>query len=164
LTGLYTSKVEENRELTNQIENLRTQTSEANLITEEIVSKFPMIINDIEIANTYYDGEVETDYGSTLYSYRTMYLQPRIKYKGFIDKSLNFMIKWYDNEGDLRAGSSSPFGYTQSVNRDIHTGDNQLTLSSWGNSNAGVYWERGTYRIEIWVGGICLKSKKIYIY
>lgn len=153
-----------NSELQRELEDMRLQLSETNQKLNEIVSIYPLIITDIEIANTYQGGDIETDYGNTLYSYRTMYLKPRIKYIGLLDKNLNFKIKWYDTEGKLKTGSSSPFGYSLSSSQNVYVGDdNELLLPGWGNSSYG-HWGAGRYRIEIWIGNVCLKSKSFDIY
>lgn len=155
---------DKNSELQRELEDMRLQLSETNQKLNEIVSIYPLIITDIEIANTYQGGDIETDYGNTLYSYRTMYLKPRIKYIGLLDKNLNFKIKWYDTEGKLKTGSSSPFGYSQSSSQNVYVGDdNELLLPGWGNSSYG-HWGAGRYRIEIWIGNVCLKSKSFDIY
>lgn len=44
-------------------------------LKQKVGDSYPLIISDIEIANVTYNGDIETDYGNTLYSNRTMYLK-----------------------------------------------------------------------------------------
>lgn len=132
-------------------------------INNQLKNKLPLIIKDIEIANGDYDGNVETDYGKKIYASSTMYLQPRIKYIGFISDYKTLKVKWYNPDGSLRTGKSSPEGFTQSETYYIMTESNTLTLRGWGNKNKG-HWKKGTYRIEIWYEDICLKAKTFTVY
>ncbi len=86
------------------IEELRSSLSEERSKREEAekeLSEFkekvgnymPLIITDIEIANTSYDGDIETDYGNTIYSSNSMFLKPRITYYGISSGNVNFKIK-----------------------------------------------------------------------
>jgi len=128
-----------------------------------VVSTYPMIISDIQIANTYQNGNIETDYGNAIYSYRTMFLRPKIKYYGLTYGSHNLKVKWYRPDGTLRIGSSSPPGFSQSENVYVYTGYNERKLVGWGNEPKG-HWSKGNYRVEIWYGNVCLKSKEFTIY
>ncbi len=123
----------------------------------------PFVISDIEIANTSYDGTIETEFGSTIYSSRSMYLTPRIKYFGFTPGIKNIYVKIYNAYGSLSTGSSSPDGYSYSTSIYVSTGQNTSQLSGWGSSTRG-YWASGSYRIEIWYNNSCLRSKSFNIY
>ncbi len=123
----------------------------------------PFVISDIEIANTYYDGAIETGFGSTIYSSRSMYLTPRIDYVGFTSGSKTLYIKIFDAYGNLRTGSESPYGYSYSSSLYVYTGHNSTRLGGWGNRTKG-HWPSGLYRIEIWYNNSCLKSKSFTIY
>lgn len=123
----------------------------------------PLAITDIEMANTYYDGSIETNYGSTLYSSRSMYFKPRIQYIGFTNGNKTLYIKLYTPSGTLSTGTSSPSGYSYSHSIYIMNGQNSAVLSGWGNRTQG-HWPAGTYRIEVWYNGSCLKSKSFNVY
>lgn len=137
--------------------------SELSSLKNKVSSTYPLIINDIEIANVTYDGDIHTNYGNSLYSSSTMYLQPRIKYTGLTSGDKILKVKWYNSDGSIRRGTSSPSGFSQSQSVYIYNGDNTYTLSGWGNSTKG-HWKSGTYRIEIWYGNSCLRSKIFIIY
>lgn len=138
--------------------------SELSLFKEQIGRVMPMVISDIEIANIYYDGSIETGYGSSIYSYNTMYLKPRISYMGLAPGRKELKVKLYKPDGSMSSSSTSPYGCTYSNDVDISTGSgNTLTLSGWGGSDRG-HWSSGTYRMEIWYRDICLKTKSFTIY
>lgn len=133
-------------------------------LQQKVGNSYPLIISDIEIANVTYNGDIETNYGNTLYSSRTMYLKPRIKYYGISSGNKTLKVKWYNPNGTLKTGTSSPYGFSQSENCYIYSGsDNSCSLSGWGNSTRG-HWSAGTYRIEVWYDNTCLKSKTFTIY
>lgn len=129
-----------------------------------IKNTFPINITNIEIGNTYYDGSIETNYGSTIYSSYTMYLTPRITYTGInTGRSINLKIRWYRPNGTMSSGDSSPSGFSQQKSLYVYSGSNTETLQGWGNKTKG-HWEKGTYRIEIWYENVCLKAKTFTIY
>lgn len=150
----------------NNERNKREQTeSEFSSFKNSLSSAIPILITDIEIANVYNDNTIETSYGSTIYSSRTMYLKPRITYTGIrTGESITLYAKLYGPSGTLQTGNSSPSGYTFSNSMTISSGDGNIhELIGWGNSNKG-HWSPGSYRYEIWYGNVCLKAKSFYIY
>lgn len=82
------------------------------------------------------------------------YLQAAISYNGLSDvaKTLELKIKIINPDGKLRAGSSSPDGYTFVQNVTVKPGENVISLLGFGNKNAGTYVP-GTYRYEVWYNG-----------
>lgn len=94
-----------------------------------------------------------------------MYLCPVIDYVGF--KSLNnktFYVKFYDSWGNLIQGKSSPSNYsyyqTININQGIQT---NVSVGGWGSDKKG-HWTTGTYTVEIWYQGKCLKTKDFRVY
>lgn len=145
----------------------RDTSSLRNNFTEfksSVSSVYPIIITDILIGNVNKNGEVDIDFGNSIPSYRTMYLEPRIKYTGLTAGTINLKVKWYYPDGTIRCGTSSPAGFSQSVSTYINEGaDNSVILDGWGNESKGN-WGSGTHRIEIWYDNVCLKSKEFQIY
>lgn len=134
-----------------------------NELKDKIGSSMPLIITDIQIANTSNGGDIETDYGNTIYSSSTMFLKPKISYMGIkTGENINLNVKFYTPSG-LSTGSSSPHGCSYSTSMYVYSGDNTETLSGWGSSSRG-HWRSGQYRFEIWYGDVCLKSKSFAIY
>lgn len=159
------SKLSEANSKISELESEKSSAEEAlSMLKQKVGSSYPLIINSIEIANTDYSGNIETDYGNTIYSSNTMYLKPRINYYGIDSGNKTLKVKWYNPNGTIRTGTSSPAGFSQSQSCYISNGaDNSMTLNSWGYTNRG-HWQSGNYRIEIWYGNTCLKSKSFTIY
>lgn len=148
----------ENSSLKKERDNAK---SELSSLKNKVSTTYPIIITDIEIANTYSGGDVETNYGNTIYSYNTMYLKPRIEYTGLTYGKKTIKVKLYRPDGGLSTGSYSTYSYSDDVY--VYEGNYSFTLSGWGGSFKGQ-WQRGTYRIEIWYENTCLKSKTFTIY
>ena len=123
----------------------------------------PLIIYDVEIGNQYADGTTETAYGGYIYSSRSMYLAPKIKYVGLNSGYATLKVKFYTPDGTLSKGSKSPYdcSYTNSVY--VYSGKNEYSLSGWGNSTMG-HWRKGSYKIEIWYNSTLLATKIFTIY
>ena len=156
-----TSLKKENSSLKTERDNAK---SELSSLKSKVSITYPIIITDIEIANIYASGNVQTNYGNKIYSYSTMYLQPRIKYTGLTSGNKTIKVKWYNPDGTIRSGSSSPSGFSQSESLYVYNGENNTyTLNGWGNASMGN-WSKGTYRIEIWYENTCLKAKTFTIY
>ena len=126
--------------------------------------EFPILITDLAIGSSDGNGNMVTDYGSTLYSYSARYLKPRITYQG-INTGSNITLygRLYTPDGTMRSGVSSPSGYTWSTSINVYSGENKCELTGWGWSEPGS-WSSGTYRYEIWYNNVCLKAKTFYLY
>lgn len=131
---------------------------------DEVGAKFPMVINDIELANyTRNRDRVISDFGQPIYSNESRWIWFRIKYNGIEPGTKKFYYKIYDSSGSLWTCSTSPSGFSYSGNEDICQGINSLALFGWGSDSSSGSWNRGEYRIEIWYGDVCLKSKSFTI-
>jgi len=144
----------------NEISHIRTRLSN---LKSEIASVSPFVIYKVEIGNSYKGGGLETDYGNTIYSSHTMYLKPKVYYKGFSTGNYELKIKWFRPNGSMSSGTSSPYGYSQSDSHSLSEGSNSIALSGWGNETMG-HWESGEYRLEIWYDGRCVFVKHFKIY
>ncbi len=132
-------------------------------LLSSIANNIPLIITDIQIGNIDENSKIETDYGSKIYSSNTMYIAPSINYIGLKSGSETLKVKFFNSQGTLSTGTTSPAGYSYSVDNYIYTGKNTMTLSGWGSNNKG-HWNTGNYRIEIWYKDKCLSSKSFTIY
>ena len=144
----------------NEIRDVKAKLSN---LKSEIASVSPFVIYKVEIGNSYKSGNLETDYGNTIYSGRTMYLKPKIYYKGFAADNYELKIKWFRLNGSMSTGTSSPFGYSQSDSHSLSEGSSTIEFSGWGNETMG-HWENGEYRLEIWYDGRCAFVKQFRIY
>ena len=154
---------------------VRSSESELSDINEELSSlqsenetlrqyALPIVVNSIQIGNVDYDGNIETEYGNTIYDYKTMYLKPKIAYYGVtkIGSSITLYSKLFKN-GVLSTGTSSPSGYSNSFTLNVNSGSNISYGSGWGNKERG-HWSSGQYRYELWYNGMCLKAVDFTIY
>lgn len=149
------------RSLKQECDNVK---SELSNLKNKVSDTYPLIITDVEIANVNYEGDIHTNYGNSLYGSSTMYLKPRIKYTGLTSGNKTLKVKWYNPDGTISRGDSSPYGFSQSQSIYIYSGDNNIyDFSGWGNSSKGS-WRSGTYRIEIWYENTCLRSKTFTVY
>lgn len=132
--------------------------------TKRVEGKVPLLITDIKMGNTDKNGNIETDFGNTIYSSSSMYITPQITTYGFKDGEIELKIKLYSMNGMLRRGDSSPQGcsYTTKVQCTKNALSTQC-LTGWGNETRG-YWNSDTYRIEIWYKDICLKKHNFTIH
>lgn len=153
------------KSLINNYDSIKEEHTDLLHLFEKSVNYAPLWIYDIGITNTNYNGFVETKRGNVIYSSNTMYLCPVIDYVGF--KSLNnktFYVKFYDSWGNLSQGKSSPSNYsyyqTININQGIQT---NVSVGGWGSDKKG-HWTTGTYKVEIWYQGKCLKTKDFRVY
>ena len=160
-SGNQISKLES--EINSRESEIRNITEKLSNLNSEIASVSPFVIYKVEIGNSYYGGTMETDYGHIIYSSRTMYLKPKVYYKGFKAGNYKINVKWFRPNGDLSTGTSSQYGYSQSDSHSLSKGNNSIELSGWGNEAMG-HWESGEYRLEIWYDGRCAFVKQFRIY
>lgn len=73
-----------------------------------------------------------------------------------INDDKKIFLKIYDSKWQLMQGSSSPYGYTTSVEFNSEN-------IGWGSVNPGVY-QTGIYTVEFWFDNMCLCRKKVWIY
>jgi len=144
------------KRVSNIVENTMQQVYE--------VPECPIIINSIKVGNVDYYGNIETNFGGTIYSSKSMYLSPQIEYKSVASKEgmeVELYVKFF-KDGELMQSSRSPFGYTYLYWFKIKTED-KLVLDGWGGIDAG-YWSSGNYRFEIWCNNSLLKSVDFKVY
>ena len=150
-------------QLSEKKEELRQVRNELSTLKSSVKSVAPLVITNVEIGNTYKNGEIETDFGSNIYSYRTMYLMPKIYYRCFSSGTYNLKTKWFRPDGTMATGSGSPSGYSQEYDYSLSEGTNDRKMSGYGNETKG-HWNYGNYRLEIWYNGRCLYVKNFYVY
>lgn len=150
-------------ELEEQIASLNNELSNLQSALSDIKSIFPLVINRIEMGNVYYDGTIETNFGNSIYSSNTMYLKPKIYYTGLNAGSITLDVKLINPNGVLSTGKISAGGYSYSCSVNVSQGVSSVLLTSWGGEKKG-HWSSGTYRLEVWCRGVCLKTHTFKIY
>lgn len=128
------------------------------------LSSLPMIITDVLIGNTDYNGNIETEYGQKILETDTMYLKPKVKYFGIKSGVHTLRVRWINPDGSIRKGNSSlgDFSYVEGYNLTSGKND-EMCLTGWGNNKRGN-WSAGQYFIEIWHDDIRLIRKPFTIY
>lgn len=141
---------------------------EHKTLLNSIKEESPLIIYDIEFANKYYNGSIETNYGGKIYSNSSYYLAVRIKYRGVRSGTQTMTVKIYNPNGVLCRNSSSPYGCTYSQNMYVTAGNSSQDFIPWNGNNgyydANDYWKTGEYKFEIWCGGSLIATKFLTIY
>lgn len=134
---------------------------------EVIGSRIPIVIKDVQIANVFQDGSIQTDYGKDIYSFNSMYIKPQITYFGVaIGKEVLLNINLYTPPfGDLSQNAFSPDSCSWNRKLIIEKGDVTTPLADlgWGTYQKGT-WHQGQYLLEIWYNNVCLYQKKFRIY
>ena len=148
-------------ELKTQVEQLE----EDKEALKNTISKLPpLLITDLKMGISNYDGDTVVEHGSTIYSSSTMYLSPKIYYYGTRSGSITLKTKIFTPSGTMSYNSSvSPEGYTNKTEMYVSEGSNNRILTGWGSNNKGN-WSAGNYRIEVWYNTTCLYSKTFKIY
>lgn len=150
--------------LNNRVSELENENESMQTKLNIVSGKFPMVVSYIEIANTYSGGDIETNYGNSIYSSSSRYLTPRINYTGLESGTIELKVKWFNPDGSLRKGTSSPSDCCFKQDVYVYKGESQtVSLKGWGNASAG-HWNAGTYRLEIWYGSVCLASRSVRVY
>ena len=123
------------------------------------ISEIPFLVTKMEVANVENDGTIIQDYGSTIYDFKSKYLQPRITIKPFKTGSYTLYVKLYKDNVLQRNTSSSPENYTYSHSITVSSTSSEVkTLPGWGSKTAGQ-WAQGSYRYEVWINDYCIGSK-----
>lgn len=133
---------------------------------EKYASAGYMEILDISFANTDANSTIIDNYDSKLYAKEVRYLTPRMSYKGLAseEKKITLNIKLFDEDGNLKTGTSSPDGFTYSCNVKVETGDGKyMNLSGWGSPKEGSY-SAGLYKMEVWYKNNMLYHKEFRLY
>lgn len=128
------------------------------------LSSLPMIVTDVLIGNTDYNGNVVTEYGKKISESETMYLTPKVKYFGIKSGVQTLRVRWIKPDGSISKGNVSLGNFSQISGYNLSSGKNdEICLSGWGGTNKG-HWIAGQYFIEIWYDDIRLIRKPFTIY
>ena len=147
-----------NNELESQYDWIYAELRESKETMSLLSSHTPLFITDIEVKNK---GE---EWGDKIYSKKSTYIMPRVKYIGIKEGTYKLETKIFDNAGNLeRNAEISPTGYTNSTVITVRRDENYADLIGWGNEQSGC-WSAGKYRIEIWYDGKKISEKSFRVY
>ena len=161
LKDMNSTNDNELQKLKSEQQNLVNEKGELLQKIDNIATYCPIIIKSLKVANVDYNGNIETDYGKTIYASNSMYLKPQIEYIGLKPQTIMLYQKLYQN-GVLSIGDSSPSGYSTKYELSF-SNDGISGLMSWGNATKG-HWSSGNYRYEIWYNNMCLKAVDFRLY
>ena len=159
-------------ELSEQYETLKTD-YESNAQSQKalfstVSNKYPILITDMKFANVDFDLNIIDDFGTTIYSYNTKYIQPKIYFTGLADESVTLCVKFFQGESLSTSSENNSnsyigrYSFSTSIQSDKNA-EQEATLLGWGSNTSG-HWSSGSYRVEVWYEDVCLCSKKFTIY
>lgn len=122
-----------------------------------IPSVGPIIVLDIEVANTDKDGNLKSAWGDSIYRYSGLYLTPRIKYIGVDTGNITLYVNLYTSDNRRFITFSS---------REMHVkpdGINYERFRGWGWGERGNWIPGTTYSMEVWCENKCLKKKEFRV-
>ncbi len=140
-----------------------TKTKSITITQDGKSNKAPFVIKSVEVRNIDYNGNAITDFGKTIYSYQTKYLQPKLNITVNTAGTYTVYTKLYRPNGSLSTGNSSPTGYSFSDTETLSSNTTWWRLSGWGSNTAG-HWSSGQYRWEFWYNGSKIGEKSFTIY
>lgn len=140
-----------------------TKTKSITITQDGKSNRKPFVITSVEVRNIDYNGNAITDFGKTIYSYQTKYLQPKLNITVNTSGTYTIYTKLYRPNGTMSSGSSSPAGYSFSDTQKLYSSTTGWRLSGWGGNTAG-HWSAGQYRWEFWYNGEKIGEKSFTIY
>lgn len=140
-----------------------TKTEYITITQEGKANAAPFAITKIEVGNVDYNWNYINNYGTTIYSYQTRYLTPRIYLTVYTPGTYTVYVKLIGPNGTLITGDSSPSGYTFSNKITLDNNTTYKNLSGWGSNTAGFY-SAGQYKFEIYYNYKKVGEKSFTIY
>ena len=114
------------------------------------VHSISVSITSAVFANTDYNNNILTEYGSQLYS-DMQYLTAKLSYKKPSEKSeiITVFVKIITPSGTLVRSNNSPTAYTFKQDINLFGKEGVFQMLGWGN-NTGNFYVAGNYQYEIW--------------
>lgn len=135
----------------------------ASSSTASVSRELPFLALDVKIGDFNKDNDTISDFGKRIYAKKAMYLQQRVtltllKCAGTYDVGIRFY-----RDDKLVKNDMSANGYSYETKIDIGPEDLQtIYLPGWGDDKG--FWDKGSYRYEIWSGDYCVGSCSFAIY
>lgn len=151
-----------NSTLQSKINSLQFQNSTLQSQNENLQKNQVLRITTLKVGVTDSNNNIIVKFGNIIYSTLTKYLCLRGDINSDSRRKVKFYIKLYQN-GTLCNSSSSPLGYTYTVDANLKSGNNTIDLGGWGSNDYGT-WTKGDYKFEVWYKGFCLKEHSFTIF
>ena len=162
--SLIATKIQSVKNSSEELSVIHCNGNEVYDFVNQNLSSLPMIITDVLIGNTDFNGNIETEYGKKIPEVDTMYLRPKVKYFGIKSGVQTLRVRWIKPDGSISKGNTSLGNFSQVSGYNISAGkSDEICLSGWGGTNKG-HWIAGQYFIEIWYDEIRLIRKPFTIY
>ncbi|MBQ7708608.1 MAG: hypothetical protein IJT74_01640 [Bacteroidales bacterium] len=135
--------------------SLRSELSSVKKKNESLNTEVSSLKRKVSNIPSFFVTEVLMDCGSgdykgQLYASQSSYIGAKVKYYGIQSGSKTLYWKIFDPSGTLRHTADAPSGYSIAQDVNISTGNGVLYLTGIGDKKTGGYWNKGTYRIEIY--------------
>lgn len=149
------------QEMKNAEENMEDACASSS--TASVSQKLPFLALDVKIGNFDKDNNTIYDFGGRIYAKKAMYLKQRVtltllKCAGTYDVGIRFY-----KDDKLVKNDMSEKGYSYVTKIDIGPEHQQtIYLPGWGDDKG--FWDKGSYRYEIWCGDYCVGSCSFTIY
>ena len=147
------------RQYEDKLTDTQIRLKDSQVYLDTLFKFSPLIITDIEVKDE------KEEWGDTIYSSKSTFLQARIDYLGIKEGLDSLYFKYYNAKGTLLHNPEiSPKGYSFSRAININVGNNNdIVFQGFGYTNAGS-WPIGESRVEIWYDGKKLAEKTFEIY
>ena len=133
-----------------------------NKMDDDSTSSLPFSYSSCEVANVDTDGNIITDYGKTIFDFKTRYLKPKITVNVRTEGTYDIYVKLFTPSGLLSTGNNSPSGYSYKHSVKMTSGVHSYELSGWG-SNTDGHWKEGSYRFEFYYNGTLIGEKSFSV-
>lgn len=146
-------KQEQNQSKPN--EQVKQESPEAS--TDTSVAEEPLEFLSATVANCDGENSILSDFGRTIYAYRSRFLEPKLSLRVNTPGVYKFYVKLITPDGKLSTAEGSPKGYTFVDKQTLAQGTQDVVLSAWGKNVAGN-WPAGNYRFEFYLDDTLLGS------
>lgn len=115
--------------------------------TTPLVNHKFLKIHSVKFMNT-------DNYSAILNGNEIQNIKPQISYEGLSlnNQNVTFMVRVVLPDGNIAKGTDSPLGFTYKEDFLIKSGANTSLLNGWKNE-AKTFYDKGTYKYEIWLDG-----------
>lgn len=118
-------------------------------IIEGIITHTDKDSKPLPIASTFIRGDVR-------------YIGLNLKIDAFDNQTVKFYLKYIQPNGTIKTGTSSPEGFSFTIDRIIYPLKDIISLSGWGNSESSIY-DVGRHYIEVWIDNSMIFRKSFVV-
>lgn len=90
------------------------------------------------------------------------YIGLNLKIEAFDNQTVKFKLKYIQPNGTIKTGTSSPEGFSFTIDKTIYPFSEIINLSGWGSSESSSY-DVGTHHIEVWIENSMIYRKSFVV-